>query len=651
MGSESVDSWLSRIHLGQYTGAFEKAGFRIVSQCHGLDEQKLLRMGIFLAGHIKRILAHLPASMDKEPSKTGPTADHPYENLDFQEEVADSTGSGIVPPSLPPKGAASSRKVQLSDLEKAQSAERPQPKPRKSLSRTSLTSTGSKSNESLSKISTGSRSNDSSPSSEVKTKPIPKPRSRTPKHMVSIEGVTACESSDADDSFPVAEVHTAKVPYFTGNSSPSIVPMPDTKPDGTNALANMGLPLPSLNSTSVVKGLDPIAAKSPTDTESTPEDNTDDSGIYEQVWQMQTLPPKKPERQLSPEELMKFETPKDLNRKFEFGDVIGDRASTASFDMPPPMFDPPPLPGGPLENSLPNLPPIPPRVQPSPTPSGNRSSVLSNLSGSAVNPFQESDPFADFATECARFNEANLGAASSAASQYELSRGDMSRGFASAGQPAETLFHGTQGGSAASSTQRPDSCVYMFDPLIPHRETASSGPQGLDPEQPHSSSHLDKARLSMTYGPFDPFGLENSNISDMGNSDISVEGDLPAGLPSANQGFDPFNLTSDNVYSEMDKETEHIEVPDPSGQSQRLSDSDNDTVYQNAEVIHQQGQVTNLLPNAHPPETHPDLAAIPPCPYPKGKAASAKPVGGATGLDRGIYSVASKYQMHTHTVL
>ncbi|XP_072332023.1 uncharacterized protein [Scyliorhinus torazame] len=55
----SMEDWLSVIHLEQYTDHFTQNRYQQVSDCWGIRNEDLSRIGVFLPGHRKRILSAL----------------------------------------------------------------------------------------------------------------------------------------------------------------------------------------------------------------------------------------------------------------------------------------------------------------------------------------------------------------------------------------------------------------------------------------------------------------------------------------------------------------------------------------------------------------------------------------------------------------
>ncbi|XP_038624955.1 arf-GAP with Rho-GAP domain, ANK repeat and PH domain-containing protein 1 isoform X3 [Tachyglossus aculeatus] len=63
----AVVDWLRALHLEQYASQFEERGLERVAECQSLDEGQLLRMGVLLPGHRKRILSGLQKASSSEP--------------------------------------------------------------------------------------------------------------------------------------------------------------------------------------------------------------------------------------------------------------------------------------------------------------------------------------------------------------------------------------------------------------------------------------------------------------------------------------------------------------------------------------------------------------------------------------------------------
>ncbi|XP_041055653.1 sterile alpha motif domain-containing protein 5-like [Carcharodon carcharias] len=73
-GEMSIGDWLSVIHLEQYTDHFVDNRYRRVSDCWGIRNEDLSRIGVFLPGHRKRILS----ALNKARQETL-TPDPPYQ--------------------------------------------------------------------------------------------------------------------------------------------------------------------------------------------------------------------------------------------------------------------------------------------------------------------------------------------------------------------------------------------------------------------------------------------------------------------------------------------------------------------------------------------------------------------------------------------
>ncbi|XP_043928964.1 arf-GAP with Rho-GAP domain, ANK repeat and PH domain-containing protein 1 isoform X2 [Protopterus annectens] len=54
---QSIEEWLSSIHLEQYVGLFEARGFHSVLHCNNVTDEDLIKIGVLLPGHRKRILS------------------------------------------------------------------------------------------------------------------------------------------------------------------------------------------------------------------------------------------------------------------------------------------------------------------------------------------------------------------------------------------------------------------------------------------------------------------------------------------------------------------------------------------------------------------------------------------------------------------
>ncbi|XP_030055844.1 arf-GAP with Rho-GAP domain, ANK repeat and PH domain-containing protein 1 isoform X2 [Microcaecilia unicolor] len=65
--SLSVAEWLRSLHLDQYTDIFEKNSFCWLSDCWSISDEALIRIGVILQGHRKRILCSLQKSLWEDP--------------------------------------------------------------------------------------------------------------------------------------------------------------------------------------------------------------------------------------------------------------------------------------------------------------------------------------------------------------------------------------------------------------------------------------------------------------------------------------------------------------------------------------------------------------------------------------------------------
>ncbi|XP_036407457.1 arf-GAP with Rho-GAP domain, ANK repeat and PH domain-containing protein 2 isoform X2 [Megalops cyprinoides] len=70
--TEEIRCWLSSIHLSQYTGCFEQAGYRRLEDCGDLTNDKLLAMRVFPTGHRRRILVSLESPSGRATPERGP---------------------------------------------------------------------------------------------------------------------------------------------------------------------------------------------------------------------------------------------------------------------------------------------------------------------------------------------------------------------------------------------------------------------------------------------------------------------------------------------------------------------------------------------------------------------------------------------------
>lgn len=100
----SVHHWLSSLLLPQYEVQFNAAGFDSVDKCASLTESDLIRIGIGLVGHRRRILSHLPTAKSLSSSRS-PLPDVAMQALNVVEE--DNREIYDIPPPI------SSRKVDL----------------------------------------------------------------------------------------------------------------------------------------------------------------------------------------------------------------------------------------------------------------------------------------------------------------------------------------------------------------------------------------------------------------------------------------------------------------------------------------------------------------------------------------------------------
>ncbi|XP_041443347.1 ephrin type-B receptor 4-like [Xenopus laevis] len=72
----SVSEWLHAIKMGRYEDGFRNAGFTTFSRVQNISTEDLLRMGVTLAGHQKKILSSLQQILPSE--KSTPIPDHCY---------------------------------------------------------------------------------------------------------------------------------------------------------------------------------------------------------------------------------------------------------------------------------------------------------------------------------------------------------------------------------------------------------------------------------------------------------------------------------------------------------------------------------------------------------------------------------------------
>nr|XP_033803816.1 arf-GAP with Rho-GAP domain, ANK repeat and PH domain-containing protein 1 isoform X2 [Geotrypetes seraphini] len=75
--SLSVAEWLRSLHLEQYTDDFEKSNFCQLSDCRSINDEALIRIGVHLQGHRKRILCSLQKSLGEDPSPMAESGTRP----------------------------------------------------------------------------------------------------------------------------------------------------------------------------------------------------------------------------------------------------------------------------------------------------------------------------------------------------------------------------------------------------------------------------------------------------------------------------------------------------------------------------------------------------------------------------------------------
>lgn len=67
----ALSEWLRSLRLDQYTQAFEQKQLRCLQDCQHLTDEGLLRLGVLLPGHRKRILSGLARVFAESPSGSG----------------------------------------------------------------------------------------------------------------------------------------------------------------------------------------------------------------------------------------------------------------------------------------------------------------------------------------------------------------------------------------------------------------------------------------------------------------------------------------------------------------------------------------------------------------------------------------------------
>uniref|UniRef100_A0A670ZGT8 SAM domain-containing protein n=1 Tax=Pseudonaja textilis TaxID=8673 RepID=A0A670ZGT8_PSETE len=103
--SLALAEWLRTLRLDQYSEAFEQSQLRCLQDCQPLTDESLLRLGVLLPGHRKRILSALAKVFAESP------AGEPKPDLAGPSSKGLPTGWGseapvglpLIPPPIPPR--------------------------------------------------------------------------------------------------------------------------------------------------------------------------------------------------------------------------------------------------------------------------------------------------------------------------------------------------------------------------------------------------------------------------------------------------------------------------------------------------------------------------------------------------------------------
>ncbi|XP_014852233.1 PREDICTED: arf-GAP with Rho-GAP domain, ANK repeat and PH domain-containing protein 2 [Poecilia mexicana] len=88
----NIEEWLMTLRLSQYISFFQKAGYRVVEDCRGLTDERLLELQVLPTGHRKRILWSLEAQgLKQEGGERG----------ESEQDTRESDGNQKKPPLLP----------------------------------------------------------------------------------------------------------------------------------------------------------------------------------------------------------------------------------------------------------------------------------------------------------------------------------------------------------------------------------------------------------------------------------------------------------------------------------------------------------------------------------------------------------------------
>uniref|UniRef100_A0A670ZGW2 SAM domain-containing protein n=1 Tax=Pseudonaja textilis TaxID=8673 RepID=A0A670ZGW2_PSETE len=107
--SLALAEWLRTLRLDQYTEAFEQSQLRCLQDCQPLTDESLLRLGVLLPGHRKRILSALAkvfadaaasqAEQEPRPDLAGPSS----KGLPPGRGSEAPVGLPLIPPPIPPR--------------------------------------------------------------------------------------------------------------------------------------------------------------------------------------------------------------------------------------------------------------------------------------------------------------------------------------------------------------------------------------------------------------------------------------------------------------------------------------------------------------------------------------------------------------------
>ncbi|GAB1598832.1 arf-GAP with Rho-GAP domain, ANK repeat and PH domain-containing protein 1-like isoform X2 [Argonauta hians] len=349
--------WLKQMELEKYATMFRENGILHLNQCAHLNSEKLIRIGISVAGHQKRILANLPNTDD----------------YCLAENLFDQSPASLDPPSLPPKIKPIYRKgvnaligvsSPVVNPESNLTINKPVPKPRTSVAKKSY--------------------------DEEFTRPVPKPRVRNTTPVNELESktppataVNSTQPSSTDGNFEEATTIRANAPQeHTAQRSHSTLLTFD--PYYSAEINNNECAAKKANNWS---GTD----KDVSNNNSSSSDGNKQS-LYEDLWRLQSKTPTGSH----------LEDAISQDRDISDSHLNSDESQGEEFDMKPPPYPPPELP-------VKQPPPIPPRIEKPIQDDDNNNTYNNNNNNEeeeeTSNAFPNKDPFEDFSSVCDIFNQ------------------------------------------------------------------------------------------------------------------------------------------------------------------------------------------------------------------------------------------------------